>query len=221
MDFLSALSAVATVSTILLFLTGVPICKNISQQGNTKNIPIFPFLSMCVSATFWLKYGILKEDSVIMIVNSTGMVLGMMYLAVYYYFCTNREYVFKMLSYAVLVVFPVLCYVKFYVLDLATAMNHLGFVCSVGTILMYGSPLVSVSQVVRNKSTEYLSFPLCLANFLVSGMWFVYGRMVEDLVMQVPNFIGSLLGLIQVSLFALYPSGGAKKYDMGGSGSII
>lgn len=42
------------------------------------------------SATFWLKYGILKEDSVIMIVNSTGMVLGMMYLAVYYYFCTNR-----------------------------------------------------------------------------------------------------------------------------------
>ncbi|KAJ8020430.1 Sugar transporter SWEET1 [Holothuria leucospilota] len=221
MDLLSLLSTVATVSTILLFLTGVQICRQIKDQGNTKNIPIFPFLSMCVSATFWLKYGILKGDSVIMFVNSTGMTLGMVYLVVYYVYSTSKEHVYKMLAYAGLIVFPVLLYIKMVVPDKETSLSHLGFVCSVGTILMYGSPLVSVSQVVRNKSTEYLSFPLCLANFLVSGMWFIYGRMVDDLVMQIPNFIGSLLGLIQVSLFALYPSGAARKYDMSGTGSII
>lgn len=64
-------------------------------------------------------------------------------------------------------------------------------------------------------STLYLKF----INFQKMQLCFIV--LTIQISLQIPNFTGSMLGLIQVSLFALYPSGGTRKYDMGGSGSII
>jgi len=40
----------------------------------------------------------------------------------------------------------------------------------------------------------------------VSLQWLLYGWLVDDFYMKVPNTIGSILSAVQLSLFVIYPS---------------
>ena len=58
---------------------------------------------------------------------------------------------------------------------------------------------------VEKQSTESLSFPLCFANLVVPIEWALYGILINDIFVQVPNFLGAILGFVQVALFYKYP----------------
>jgi solute carrier family 50 protein (sugar transporter) len=49
-----------------------------------------------------------------------------------------------------------------------------------------------------------MSLPLSAGMALVGGAWLVYGILVGDLFIEVPNVCGLVLGIIQLSLFAIY-----------------
>ncbi|CAF4397102.1 unnamed protein product [Rotaria socialis] len=70
---------------------------------------------------------------------------------------------------------------------------------------MFGSPLASLRHVIQKQTTESLSLPLSLANLIVPIEWVLYGILIDDKFVQVPNFLGAILGFIQVSLFYKYP----------------
>lgn len=220
MDFQSALSLVATVSTIGLFLTGIQICMKIRSQGNTQNISIFPFIAAVINTVLWTKYGVLKEDATVIFTNGVGIVLQVLYILIYYLNTSDRKSVHSKLIYTSLIIYPTLGAVKFISMSSETAIQYIGLAASLATVLMYGAPLSVVAQVIRTKSTEALPFPLSFVGFLVSVQWFLYGRLVHDSFIQIPNLLGSLLGAFQLALFVKYPSS-SRKYDMSGQGSII
>lgn len=84
--------------------------------------------------------------------------------------------------------------------------RFLGYLCCTITVLFFAAPLSMLLQVFRYKSTEMLPFPLILTSFLVSIQWFIVGLLINDLFLQLPNFIGSLLSGTQLLLFVIYPN---------------
>ncbi|XP_011684120.1 sugar transporter SWEET1 isoform X2 [Strongylocentrotus purpuratus] len=218
MDFQSVLSLTATVSTIGLFLTGIQICMKIRSQGNTQNISIFPFIAGIINTVLWTKYGVLIEDQTVIFTNGVGIVLQTLYTLIYY-LNTNDKQVHSKLLYTALIIYPTLGAVKFMNMTAATAIHYIGLASSFATVLMYAAPLSVVAQIIRTKSTEALPFPLSFVGLLVSLQWFIYGRLVQDSFIQIPNFLGMLLGAFQMSLFIRYP-GPSRKYDLAGSSVI-
>ncbi|VDK68205.1 unnamed protein product [Gongylonema pulchrum] len=47
--------------------------------------------------------------------------------------------------------------------------------------------------------------PLCIANFLVSSEWCIYGLLKDDFYLILPNGIGSILASGQLALFLVIP----------------
>ncbi|XP_020898805.1 sugar transporter SWEET1 [Exaiptasia diaphana] len=206
MDYKLILSWTATVSQIGLLLTGTQVCFKIIRSGNTGHIALFPFVACCLSGILWTKYGLLIDDFPITFVSGAGMVSQSIYIFIYYINTREKRSAAIKILWSFLGVTSVLSYIKYYVEDLETAIRHLGLICSGFSVAVYGSPLVSLAQVVKQKSTEYLTFSLCLANFVVSLQWFMYGHLVQDAYIKLPNALGVLLSVIQLSLFILYPS---------------
>lgn len=79
---------------------------------------------------------------------------------------------------------------------------QLGLACTVGSICIFASPLGQLvrflrilflhsrfllrqKQVIATKSSSSLPLPLCVANFVVSSTWVVYGLLVHDYFVQV------------------------------------
>ena len=70
----------------------------------------------------------------------------------------------------------------------------------------FAAPLVSLFEVMRTKSTEVLPFAMIVANFLAGALWSMYGILIGDNFVKIPNFLGFGVSSFQLMLFAYYPT---------------
>lgn len=90
--------------------------------------------------------------------------------------------------------------------DRTKATNVIGLIGICFSLFFFASPLANLKHVIRVKSSESLPFSMILSSFIVTLLWFIYGELISDPFIQIPNFIGCLLLVIQLLLFIIYPS---------------
>lgn len=201
-DFIGNL---AVCFTITLYLSGSQICAKIYQKGLVGDISALPFLTAFFNTFLAFVYGVLVSNSKIMVVNTIGFTLETCYLLFYLFYTTHK----KVLLHKILFVVSSISVVSFYVFILEdmskSAFYFVGYLGSLVAIVMFGSPLGSISNVIKTRSTESLSFTLCFANFATASLWTIYGSMLDDYFIMLPNLIGSILGFAQLALFTKFP----------------
>uniref|UniRef100_F1L291 Sugar transporter SWEET1 n=1 Tax=Ascaris suum TaxID=6253 RepID=F1L291_ASCSU len=199
---LGVLSVTATISTITLFFCGIPICVNIYKRRSTKDISGAPFLMGVLGASYWLRYGLLKMDFAMITVNVTAVSLMASYL-IFYFFFTKPKLMISLEISAVLFMISIMAFlVQIYGHSI---IHPLGFACMTFNIINFGAPLAGLRVVLRQRSCETLPLPLCIANFAVSSQWCLYGVLIKDIYLIIPNGIGMSLAIIQLALFVIFP----------------
>ncbi|XP_064648562.1 sugar transporter SWEET1-like [Lineus longissimus] len=219
MDYAYLTDTVATLATlcsILQLSIGITICKQIVQKGSSSDVQFFPFLAMFSSCSVWLKYGFLKEDTALIVVNIFGMCLQFCYMTVYYSYTNQKSSLHRQMLIGVLAIFPILMHIRS-LTDPELAKRRLGLYCCSMSVVSYGSPLSSVSEVIRTKNSGVMSFPLVIANVIVGVEWSLYGVLRQDRFLQVPNMIGTVLGFLQLLLFFRFPMKRARVIHKPGS----
>lgn len=199
------ISWLATVSTIGLFLSGISLCLKVRKQGDTKDVTMVPFLITSANCAFWLRYGIIRDDSTLVVVNATGLFLETIYLTYYYSFTgiSSRRTVTKQI-FAFYAIFSILFYVANYMSS--SPLITIGYIGSCTAMGVYAAPLATVAKVIQLKSSEFMSFPLSAVGLIVSIEWWLYGMLIADKFVYVPNVIGVFLGIFQIALFVKFPS---------------
>ena len=156
-----------------------------------------PFLSLMTNSAVWTLYGYLKMDSTVLIPNFTGLVAGLICTSIFHTFATNVEKRIYIISASIISLSLFLSSISDY--------EKLGYLGVLLAIFLMGSPLSTLRTVLRDKSTEALPFWTSLTTFGNSLSWFLYGVIdSHDPMIYIPNFVGLLLSLIQLSLFGLY-----------------
>ncbi|XP_042210862.1 sugar transporter SWEET1-like [Homarus americanus] len=208
-DHKDLIATAATTVTILQLLSGIDICRKIVKQSSTGNISGFPFVGGVFSTSTWLSYSLLLGDVSMELTNAVGLLLQVCYLLVYIKYCiapgpwysTRRQ-----LMLFSTVVFVIQYYVFFSGVNVEIIKNRVGMMCCVGSIIFCASPLISLKDVFNTQSTEMLPFPLIFATFIMAGLWWLYGIIIENSFVQYPNLIGFALSGFQLLLFIVYPS---------------
>lgn len=83
--------------------------------------------------------------------------------------------------------------------------HPLGIICMTLNAADFAAPLAGLQVVIRRRATSTLPLPLCIANFMVSTEWFIYGLLKQDFYLITPNGIGTFLAQIQLILFLVLP----------------
>ncbi|OEL29744.1 Bidirectional sugar transporter SWEET2a [Dichanthelium oligosanthes] len=103
---------------------------------------------------------------------------------------------------------------------LNTIILHVLICCDLTTFLLghsddpyslFSSTLAWQNLVIRTKSVEYMPFYLSLSMFLMSVSFFVYGVLLHDFFIYIPNGIGTILGIIQLLLYAYFKKGSGEE----------
>lgn len=202
MALLEVIGNVATVITIISFLTGLIICRDIYRARSTGDFSSFPFAAGTLCTFLWLRYGLLLADPTMIFVNSIGFTLQTCYLIWFYFYTVQRAAITRQL----LLLLSILFSLHFYTRYSAEPEVLVAPFASLSSLLFCASPLASVSEVVRTRSTAKLPFALILSSFVVSSLWFSYGYLLDNSFVMLPNGIGALISGMQLSLFALYPN---------------
>lgn len=94
--------------------------------------------------------------------------------------------------------------------EMPLAPSLCGLVVVTLNIILYGSPLVQLSLVVRTKSVEFMPLGMSLLTFIISCIWSMQGIILADLTVLIPNVMGVLLGAAQLVLYAMYCGNSSK-----------
>ncbi|XP_062570256.1 sugar transporter SWEET1-like [Saccostrea cucullata] len=205
MEVLSVLGWMCTFSSIAVQFVGLEICFKIWKKGTTGDISPAPFAANLIAACLWVKYGLMTTIQSVIIVNSIGALLSLLYVIFFYVYSIRKTLIGRFIACSCLAICLPYVYIGMYIEDVQLAVAHLGKMCVIMTVVSYAAPLASLFDVFRSRSTDVMSFPLVLAYFIVSIEWFIYGSLLEDQYVQMPNLIGIALGLLQLGLFVVYP----------------
>uniref|UniRef100_A0A914Z1E6 Sugar transporter SWEET1 n=1 Tax=Panagrolaimus superbus TaxID=310955 RepID=A0A914Z1E6_9BILA len=200
--FLNILSILAFLTTVGLFLCGIPICRQIWKRQDTTEISGAPFIMGVLGGTCWLTYGWLKQDGTVMYVTTAQVILYSTYVVFYFFMTKKKLWISIKIVALVITCTTLLASVHFFG---HTVFHPLGIVCLTLNIADFGAPLAGLKVVLRRRATSTLPLPLCIANALVSTEWFVYGLLKNDFYLIMPNGIGSFLAISQLFLFVILP----------------
>ena len=125
-----------------------------------------------------MKYGILLDEFVMYSVNAFGLVVTSVCLYFYYQYTHDKVAMEKITLYTLVFLTTVLAYVRvcYDSLWVPDVLNQLGLLACSFTMIMFGSPLLSLSKVIRTKSvTGHISLPVAALSLAVCILWTCVG----------------------------------------------
>eukprot|EP00090_Calanus_glacialis_P009977 TRINITY_DN18359_c0_g1_i1.p1 TRINITY_DN18359_c0_g1~~TRINITY_DN18359_c0_g1_i1.p1 ORF type:complete len:217 (+),score=52.70 TRINITY_DN18359_c0_g1_i1:74-724(+) len=201
----------ATITTIIQFLVGSQVCAVFYKNKTTGETSGLTFLVGVVMTFAWYSYGRLIDDPSIQLVNAVGLVLQTLYCFCFYAFTPSKFDTGRRMVLTVLFVVLVQLYIR-YEDDIPTAQLRLGLLCSSMAVAYCSAPLASVQHVFSTGSTQSMPFYLILATVAVTGQWTLYGIIIQDSFVLVPNLLGCAVASFQLALFAYFPTDQLTKY---------
>lgn len=201
------LAKIAGTVTSLQFLSGAFLLNDVRKKGSSIGFPAVPFIGGIVLSILSLKYGTILRDDAMIKVNLFGFAISVIYLIYFYWYTpnSNKMKLWFQIGLAGIFSFISILYCEYEDKDLIEF--RFGMILTVILVFLVASPLFGLKDIIRNKSTENLPFPLIFSGVIVSTSWMLYGFSILNTVVVVQNAFLLILGLIQLSLFIIYPSG--------------
>lgn len=180
-----------------------------------------PFGVTVFNCIAWLIYGCMKRDYFLFFANGSGLIFGFYYcLSVIPHIPEGEEttpdkkylkLVMEVLVMGSIIFWAMIALIVFIIMDTSKVINvKVGqtIVSSfgiIGGLSYYGSPLSSMFSVIKLKDSSSLHTPMILTNLAAAFLWFIYGLIgVPDVMIWIPNMLGSLLALSQLTLSFMY-----------------
>ena len=204
-EWQDSLGTCATATTIIQFLIGIQVCAGFYSKKTTGESSCLTFLAGVCMSCVCFNYGKLIQNQTLQTVNATGFVLQMLYSFVFYKYTKQRVKTGRMIMMVVIFVVLVQTYVSNEE-DLSKSQIRVGMLGAILSISYSSAPLANLQLVFKSKNTESLPFYLILATVFATGQWTLYGFIIEDNIIEIPNFIGFIAAFFQLSLFFCIPS---------------
>ncbi|ETO37050.1 hypothetical protein RFI_00013 [Reticulomyxa filosa] len=217
---LSSLS-VSTLSNIPLFAfmlvqaSGLSPILHILREKKTFNYSPFPFVALFTNSYLWTFYGYLTNDNTLLYASVAGKrtffcaFAGLVYMSIFHKYTSMKMLPYYVGSFSIMSA----CFgASFFMLhndpqSTSAVLDVLGLVGSVTSVTLMASPLACIQQVLQDKNTNSMPFPISLAMTFNGFSWFCYGWFVTgDPFIYAPSGLGLLAGMAQLSLFVIYPS---------------
>ncbi|XP_058464601.1 sugar transporter SWEET1 [Malaya genurostris] len=209
--FKDTIGLTAAAITVLQFFSGVFVLNDIRKKGNTDGFSAGPFLGGTVFCLLNIQFGQMLQDAAMIKVNFIGLALNVVYVCVFYLYSAGsaKTKVWGQIGIAGAIVVGILSYVQYE--DPKLVEFRFGLIVTAILLLLVGMPLLGLGEILKNKSTEGLPFPIILAGSIVSLAWLLYGVVLRSNFLVIQNLLALALGLVQLALFAIFPSTPTKR----------
>ncbi|KAJ9690836.1 hypothetical protein PVL29_013139 [Vitis rotundifolia] len=207
----------------VLFVSPIPTFRRIIRNGSTEQFSGLPYIYALLNCLICLWYGMpLVSPGIILVatVNSVGAIFQLIYIGIFITFAEKAKKM-KMsgLLTAVFGIYAIIVFASMKLFDPHARQLFVGYLSVASLISMFASPLFIINLVIRTRSVEYMPFYLSLSTFLMSLSFFTYGMLKHDPFIYVPNGIGTILGVVQLVLYAYYSR--TSREDLGLRESFI
>ncbi|KAG3118347.1 hypothetical protein PI124_g1457 [Phytophthora idaei] len=207
------LRVLATCSSLMLYVSPWPEFRRIQRRRSPGDVSLLPVVMLFCNAFMWCVYGCVADNIFpLVVINAFGVCTSLIFSAIYVRWGSTEQRIYArrlwlgagtaMLlasAYAVLGVYGA---TNQQPVEIAAT---LGFVCVACNVCLFASPLETMGKVIRTKSAASLPIELCLASLVAGALWSALTIGQNDMFVLTPNALGTMLGIVQVALYLVYP----------------
>ncbi|KAL3701605.1 hypothetical protein R1sor_019627 [Riccia sorocarpa] len=221
MDFKLILGILGNCIAIALFASPLPTFWRIFKKKDTENFSGIPYVATLMNCLLWVLYGlpmVSKDALLVLTINVAGCAFEISYLILFLLYSPKKERrkVSKILVVCT-TLYAVLVALSLTVVPKKTRKTEVGSLCVVFGVGMYVSPLSVMRLVIKTRSVQYMPLLLCVFVFLNSTIWTGYGILAKDVFIIIPNALGMLAGVLQLSLHVIYWNATPLQTDIEGA----
>ncbi|KAJ1399151.1 SWEET sugar transporter [Sesbania bispinosa] len=203
------------VISMLVFLAPLPTFYRIYKKKSTEGFQSLPYLVALFSCMIWLSYAFIKTGATLLItINAMGCVMEIIYIVTFTIYATKeaRRVTVKLFMVMNVMTFALILLITHFAFNGSLRIQILGWICVSVSVSVFAAPLSIMAQVIRTKSVEYMPFYLSLFLTLSAIMWFVYGLLIKDICIAIPNVVGFTLGVVQMVLYGIYKNSNVEHH---------
>ena len=152
----------------------------------------------------------LSTMTVPIVVNTAGTLLNLSFLACYMYFANGKVLLDARRQFVSLLIVTLVAIASWII---SGSNEGVGYVAMVVNVMMLYGPLAAAGEVIRTRSTSTLPLMPLVWTLIASSLWFSYGVYIRELPVYIPNALGVIFGILQISLYAWARRHELKKTD--------
>jgi solute carrier family 50 protein (sugar transporter) len=196
--------------------------------------PVLPFINVLkgkvsyedtpgvlVSATYvncfcWYIYGDMIFSDQVKICNCIGAIISLCLIVIYLVYEIRKFTLDAILNALIIITGSYATYRGLTIVVDDDAV--IGKICNVTAIIVFLNPMYLIYKVIREKN-NYILIPIYTAwvSLFAYGLWVIYGIIIKDVYLMVPNVIGIVLSIIQICIYIIfkkkYPTFGEREKD--------
>ncbi|XP_066359044.1 bidirectional sugar transporter SWEET13-like [Miscanthus floridulus] len=202
-----AFGLLGNVISFMTFLAPIPTFYRIYKSKSTEGFQSVPYVVALFSAMLWIFYALIKSNETFLItINAAGCVIETIYIVMYFVYAPKKAKLFtaKIMLLLNVGVFGVILLLTLLLFKGGKRVVMLGWICVGFSISVFVAPLSIMRRVIQTKSVEYMPFSLSLSLTLSAVAWFLYGLLIKDKYVALPNVLGFIFGVVQMVLYVLY-----------------
>lgn len=188
-------------------LAPIPTFYRIFKSKSTEGFQSVPYVVALFSAMLWIFYALVKTGEGLLIsINAAGCVIETVYIVMYLVYAPRKAKIFtaKIVVLLNIAGFGLIFLLTLFAFHGETRVVSLGWICVGFSVCVFVAPLSIIGRVIKTKSVEYMPFTLSLTLTLSAIVWFLYGLLIKDKYVALPNILGFTFGVIQMVLYVFY-----------------
>jgi solute carrier family 50 protein (sugar transporter) len=199
------IALVGSVAVTMLWLAPVrDVWRGKTSIWATKSTALvataFGYVAGLFNCILWNMYAVTRLDNMTVpfLVNTAGFFLNLSFVVCYWMYASGKPKTDTRNQFAAL--FVVWLFAVF--IWVSTGSNEtVGYIAALVNILMLFGPLAAAGQVIKSRSTRGMPFPPLVLTFVSSFVWFFYGLYILEVPVMIPNGLGMVFGILQLSLY--------------------
>ncbi|CAN6338285.1 unnamed protein product [Urochloa humidicola] len=202
-----AFGLLGNVISFMTFLAPIPTFYRIYKSKSTEGFQSVPYVVALFSAMLWIFYAMIKSNEILLItINVAGCVIETIYVVMYFVYADKKARWFTAKIFLGLNVgfFGAIMLFTLLLFKGDKRIVTLGWICVGFSVSVFVSPLSIIKRVIQTRSVEYMPFNLSLSLTLSAVVWFLYGLLIKDKYVALPNVLGFTFGVVQMILYVFY-----------------
>ncbi|KAL6851950.1 hypothetical protein ACP4OV_020135 [Aristida adscensionis] len=202
-----AFGLLGNIISFATFMAPVPTFYRIYKSKSTEGFQSVPYVVALFSCMLWIYYALIKTNEGLLItINAAGCVIETVYIIMYLVYAPKKSKMFtvKILMLLNVGIFGLILLGTLFLFAGEKRVVALGWVCVGFSISVFVAPLSIIRRVIQTRSVEYMPFSLSLTLTLSAVVWFLYGLLIKDKYVALPNVLGFTFGIVQMGLYMFY-----------------
>lgn len=180
----------------------VPYFKVIRGKLNFEDSPIIVVFASYCNCFLWAIYGKMAERTQVKICNIIGAGFSLLYICIYLFYEIRKYIIDTILNVIIIISGSFATYRGLFIL--VDDKDVVGKMCILASMIVFLSPIQLIYRVC--KENNYILIPIYSAyvNICNTLSWIMFGILVKDVYVILPNLVGLALAIIQIAVFKYY-----------------